>query len=187
MVTNLDIFEKISYNIEPMINNAIKERVFPGCVFLISSCGKVVFHRGFGYFDYNEKSREVGKETIYDLSSLTKVIATVPAVMILKDKGEIDLEKKVNYYLPEFKGKYKSRVKIRNLLSHSAGLPSWEPLYEISNNKIDLLKNLYKVPLEHIPETDCDYSDLGFILLGEIIERITLSPLDKFCKNYIFK
>ncbi|NVM03703.1 MAG: serine hydrolase, partial [Candidatus Helarchaeota archaeon] len=82
---------------------------------------------------------------------------------------------------------YKSRVKIRNLLSHSAGLPSWEPLYEISNNKIDLLKNLYKVLLEYIPETDCDYSDLGFILLGEIIERITLSPLDKFCKNYIFK
>jgi len=187
MVASFDFLEKISNNIELMINNAINERVFPGCVFLVSYLGQIVFYKGFGYFDYSEKSRKVNKDTIYDLASLTKVIATVPAVMILKDKDEINLDKNVNYYLPEFKGRYKSRVKIRNLLSHSSGLPAWKPLFETSNNKTNLLENLYKVPLEYIPETCCEYSDLGFILLGEIIERIASNSLDKFCRNYIFK
>ena len=187
MVADFDFLEKTSDNIEFMVNNAINEKVFPGCVVLVSYFGKTVFHKGFGCFDYSDKSRKINKNTIYDLASLTKVIATVPTIMILKDKGEIDLDKKVNYYLPEFKGRHKSRVKIRNLLSHSSGLPSWKPLFETSNNKTNLLENLYKVPLEYIPETDCEYSDLGFILLGEIIERIASNPLDKFCRNHIFK
>ena len=174
-------------NIELLINKAIKKKVFPGCTALIYYNENIIFNQGFGNFDYNTNSKVVDKKTIYDLASLTKVIASVTAVMILKDKGDIDLDEKVSYYLPEFKGEYKDQIKIRNLLSHSSGLPPWKPLFEMSSDKDSLLEKLYKIPLEYIPGTYCDYSDLGFILLGEIIERITLTTLDKYCYEMIFK
>jgi len=178
---------KIIKKVESLINNAIDDKVFPGCVFLISHHGEIIIHKGFGHFEYNEDTKRVTKKTIYDLASLTKVLATVQAIMILKDRGEIDIDKKVSYYLSKFKGKHKSLVKIRNLLSHSSGLPSWKPLFGVSYDKESLLDNIYKISLEYIPNERCDYSDLGFILLGEIIEKITTLRLDKFCKKYIFE
>ena len=187
LCVNENSFENNFKNIESLIKKAIKKKVFPGCTALIYYRENIIFDKGFGNFDYNKNSKKINKKTIYDLASLTKVIASVTALMILKDKGEIELDEKVNHYLQEFKGKYKDQIKIRNLLSHTSGLPPWKPLFEISSDKKSLLENLYQIPLEFIPGTNADYSDLGFILLGEIIERITLRKLDKYCYDMIFK
>lgn len=178
---------KIIKKVSSLINKAIDDKVFPGCVFLVFYRREIIIHKGFGHFNYDENTKRVIKKTIYDLASLTKVLATVPAIMIIKDSGEIDLDKRISYYLSKFKGKHKSRVKIRNLLSHSSGLPSWKPLFGSSYDKESLLENIYKVPLEYVPDEKCDYSDLGFILLGEIIEKITNLRLDKFCKKHIYE
>ncbi len=177
----------IEENIEKLINYAVKNCVFPGGSALISYSDNLIYNKGFGSFSYENNSKKVNENTIYDLASLTKVIAAATAVMILKDKGEIDIEKNVNYYIPEYKGEYKDLVKVRHLLNHSSGLPPWKPLFESSSDKQSLLENLYQIALEANPGVKCDYSDLGYILLGEIIERITSAGFDKFCSDMIYK
>ncbi|MCK4965720.1 serine hydrolase [bacterium] len=170
---------------ESLIKDALYKNIFPGGVLNIYYSGNTVYYKGFGRFDYNENSKKVKKYTIYDTASLTKVMAVVPAVMILHDKGQIDIEEKVSYYIPEFNRENKNKIRIKHLLSHSSGLPSYREYFRKSKLKQDVINHILNEPLEY--KTNSDYSDLGFILLGYIIERITNSSLADFCEKNIFK
>ena len=130
----------------------------------------------------------VTPETVYDLASLTKVVATLPAVLKLVGEGEVGLDDKVRRFFSNagwFKTPSLGDATVRDLLTHSSGLPAWTPLFAVTDNRRTAFANVLQTPLEHPPGT-YTYSDLGFILLGAIIERVSGERQDAFVQRYIF-
>ncbi len=130
----------------------------------------------------------VTPETVYDLASLTKVVATLPAVLKLAGEGEIGLDDKVKRFFSNagwFKTPSLGDTTLRELLTHTSGLPAWTPLFALTDNRRTALANVLQAPLEH-PAGTYTYSDLGFILLGAIIERVSGERQDAFVQRYIF-
>ena len=150
--------------------------------------GKLIARKAFGRFTYEAASPPVIPQTIYDLASVTKVIATTAACMLLYQRGELRLENPVRDVLPEFRDDDPRRnsITFRMLLAHSSGLPAYVKLFETSRTRDELLQQAYRVPLTHDPGSHAEYSDIGFILLGEALERMTGMPLDPFCRQQIF-
>jgi CubicO group peptidase (beta-lactamase class C family) len=146
-----------------------------------------------GRFTYEIGSPRVKPETIYDLASLTKVVAATPACMVLYERGQLSLDQPLVEILPEFASPSSSKndprrrkVTLRMLLAHSSGLPAYIKLFETAHNKEELIHQALQVPLANDPGTHAEYSDIGFILLGEAIQRIAGEPLDRFCQREIF-
>jgi CubicO group peptidase (beta-lactamase class C family) len=173
-------------NVERIVTEAIKDSAFPGAVLLISKDRNIQFHKAFGYYTYDKNSKEVSTETIYDLASLTKVIATTTAVMLCVDKNLFSLDDYVAKYIPEFSSNNKENITIRNLLLHNSGLPAWKKFWEIYDNPKEVLNDIYGSKPEFEPSTKTVYSDLGIITLGKVIEKVTGKSLDLFCKEEIF-
>lgn len=174
------------YKIDLLINKSISDTAFPGAVVLIWKDGQIIFNKGFGHFTYDENSPSVSTKTLYDLASLTKVIATTTASMICYDRKLFSLDDYVVKYIPEFGQNGKDKITIRNLLLHNAGLTAWKKFYEYCNSTEDVIKEIYSSELEYEPGSKMVYSDLGFITLGKIIEKVSSKPLDVFCKDEIF-
>jgi CubicO group peptidase (beta-lactamase class C family) len=156
----------------------------------ITHQGTLVALKGLGRFTYDAKAPAVTPETVYDLASLTKVLATTAACMILHERRILRLEGKLVDILPEFAGQdedeRRSQVTLRMLLSHSSGLPAYLKLFETANSAAGLLAAARRVPLDADPGVRAEYSDIGFILLGLVLERLTHEPLDEFCEREIF-
>jgi serine-type D-Ala-D-Ala carboxypeptidase len=144
--------------------------------------------KGLGRFTYESSSPDVTIESIYDLASLTKVVATTAACMALCEQGKLRLRQRVVEILPEFAGSdpQRTEVTIQMLLAHSSGLPAYVKLFETARNREQLLEQALKVALAAKPGTRAEYSDIGFILLGEIVGRTAGEPLDVFCRRIIF-
>lgn len=126
---------------------------------------------------------------MYDLASVTKTVATTTACMILHDRGQFHLERPVVDALPEFGGSdaRKRQITFRMLLAHSSGLPAYVKLFQTAHNKAELLQQAFQVPLTADPGMRAEYSDIGFILLGEALERMACEPLGQFCRREIFE
>ena len=172
-----------------VLNIGIEHRSFPGASVAIAHQGRLVARKGFGRFTYDLNSARVIPAAIYDLASLTKVVATTTACMLLYEQGKFRLEQAVAEVLPEFAG-YDARralVTFHMLLAHSSGLPAYARMFEAATCKNDVLEQAFQMPLEAEPGSRSLYSDVGFILLGEALERLSGEPLDKFCKEHIFK
>lgn len=130
----------------------------------------------------------MGSETIYDLASVSKVIATTTMAMILYEQGELDLEIPVVSLLTEFADNdpRRSQITIQMLLAHSSGLPAYVRLFEQAHTARDLLHAAHRIALTADPGTRAEYSDIGFIILGEALARVAGEPLDDFCQRQIF-
>ncbi len=150
--------------------------------------GKIVALKALGRFTYDGTSQPVETESIFDLASVSKVVATTSMAMILYERGLLDLEMPVVGVLPEFGGEDSRRREItfRQLLAHSSGLPAYERLFLRTQTRDELLNDAFSVPLKNDPETHAEYSDIGFILLGVALERIAGEPLDRFCQREVF-
>lgn len=172
--------------IDSLINKSISDTAFPGAVVLVWKDGNIIFHKSFGHFTYDKNSPNVSTKTIYDLASLTKVIATTTAAMICYDRKLFSLDDYVVKYIPEFGQNGKDKITIRNLLLHNAGLIAWKKFYEYCNYEEDVLKEIYSSSLEYELGTKMVYSDLGFITLSKIIEKVSGKTLDVFCNDEIF-
>ena len=172
--------------IDLLIINAIKDKAFPGAVVLISKNNKVIYEKGFGHLTYDDTSAIVTKNTVYDLASLTKVIATTTATMLCYDRGLFDLDAPVIKYIPEFGKNGKDNITIKNLLLHNSGLPAFIRFFKTTNNSDEVLNEIYSSKLSYKTGTETMYSDLGIIVMGKIIERVTGKSLDDFCKKEIF-
>ncbi|MHB1278895.1 MAG: glycoside hydrolase family 3 N-terminal domain-containing protein [Bacteroidia bacterium] len=199
--------------IDSAVNYALEQKAFPGCQVLVAKSGEVVYHKSFGYFDY-EKSRPVEANSIYDIASVTKVAATTLALMHLYDHGKIDLDKKASFYLKELKKTNKSNITLRQLLTHTAGLSSWIPFYK---NTLDpeIYASLYSGCRDHeytipigaglfahyslrdsiwkwtlkSPVKDQGvylYSDLGFFILQKIVEHVSGISLDVYVNQHVY-
>lgn len=129
---------------------------------------------------------KTGEGSVFDLASLTKVVATTTAVMILVEKGKLKLSDKLSKFIPDFNVKGKNLITIEDLLRHQAGFRSGLP-YLADETFSSYIKRISEGPLKYAPRTRMIYSDLGFILLGEVIQRVTKKSLESFCEDEIFK
>ena len=171
-----------------ILQQAISERAFPGCSVSVLHGGKLVARKGLGRFTYDPNSPAVEAETIFDLASVSKVVATTPMAMLLYERGQLDLEAPVTSLLPEFAGDDPRRdeVTVRMLLAHSSGLPAYERLFEQARTREELIRAALAMPLTADPGTRAEYSDIGFIILGELLARLADEPLDRFCQREVF-
>lgn len=173
------------YEINRIMNRAVQDSVFPGGVVAVVKDGILAYQQPFGYHDYN-KRRPVRNNDIFDLASLTKPIATTTAIKLLVDEGKISLDDKVGAHFPEFKQGNKDMITIRMLLNHTSGLPAYRTYVDRHRTKTAILNAVLNEPLINPPGETVVYSDLGFILLGEIVERVSGQPFDQFLNRNVF-
>jgi beta-glucosidase-like glycosyl hydrolase/CubicO group peptidase (beta-lactamase class C family) len=172
-----------------VLEQAVTDHAFPGGVLAVGYQGQLIVHE-FGRQTYDAKSPAVNVDTIYDAASLTKPVATATLVAMEAEAGRIGLDLPVARYLPEWNDgpnpDWRKIVTIRNLLTHSSGLPAHKPYFLTLKSKREYVAAICKEPLEYAPGTKTIYSDLGFILLGEILERTTGKPVDQLAQSLIF-
>lgn len=179
--------------IDDLVNENIKNGTFPGGVVLVAKDGKIVYEKAFGdsqKYDMGkelEKPRKTSVETIYDLASVTKVMATTQAIMKLSYEGKLDVNDKVIKHIPEFGKNGKENVKIKDLLTHTSGLTPWKPTFYYASTPEEELKFICDLPLEYETGTDRKYSDFSFMTLGFIVEAVTGEKLDEYVENEIYK
>jgi CubicO group peptidase (beta-lactamase class C family) len=171
-----------------ILRQAIAARAFPGASFAVTHGGKLLALQGVGNFTYEPDSPRVTPDTIYDLASLTKLVATTAIAMVLHERGALALEAPVVSLVPEFAGDDARRRQVtqRMLLAHSSGLPAYERLFERARTRAELLDSAFTLPLVAPPGGQAQYSDIGFIVLGEALQRLAGEPLDSFCRREIF-
>jgi CubicO group peptidase (beta-lactamase class C family) len=173
------------------LQNAIAAQAFPACSLAIVFRGELVAYTALGRFTYDRASPEVTPGSIFDLASLTKVVATTSMAMILYERGLLDLEAAVTAIIPEFAGgsndgSLRREVTLHMLLAHSSGLPAYEKLFLRSKTRDAMLQAAFASPLTAAPGTRAEYSDIGFILLGLALERLADESLDVFCQREVF-
>jgi beta-N-acetylhexosaminidase len=175
-----------------VIEKAIADKAFPGATLAVGYRGKVAIH-AFGKLSYDAKAKATAPATMYDIASLTKVVATTTLVAKLVEGDfavPLDLDAKIERYLPEWASgpnpEWRHRVTVRHLMTHTSGLPPFKEYWRTSKNKQDTLEKIFAEPLEYEPGTKEIYSDLGIILMAEIIERLTGRTLDDLARSFIF-
>ncbi len=166
----------LAYNFTPLetlVNKAITDSVFPGASLAVLYKGKVVFHKGFGRMNYNPGSAPADTSTIYDLASLTKAVATTSIVMQLVERDSLSLQSQVSDYVPDFANNGKEKVTIEQILRHTSGLRAHTYFFKSCSTSRELFNAINTDTLLTAPGTTTLYSDLGFMLLGHIVENIT--------------
>lgn len=161
------------------------DSAFPGGVVAVGAHDSVVLLTAVGHYAAGDP-RPVTRETVYDLASLTKVIALTTECMLLVDHGQLDLDARVQRYLPEFHGAMKDQVTIRHLLTHSAGLAADLPLFDSTRTRAAALEMVDTSLLLSPPGTRFEYSDLSAIVLMQVVERITGRPFDQVLADDVF-
>jgi CubicO group peptidase (beta-lactamase class C family) len=161
------------------------DSAYPGAVVAVGRHGRLALLSAAGHYGTTDP-RPVDPTTVYDLASLTKVIGLTTACMILVNAGSLDLDAPVQRYLPEFRGPGKDRVTIRHLLTHSSGLPAWRPLFREARDRRTVLALVDTTPLDTVPGARFVYSDLGAIVLMQVVERITGERIDHYLERVVF-
>jgi len=201
--------------VRSIAQDAIDTRATPGCVVLIARHGKVVFHEAFGHHTY-ARDREVSKDDIYDLASVTKVAATTISIMDLVQTGQLDLDQTLGHYLPELAGTNKDQLVIREILAHRAALEPWIPFYAATMDKQRRSSELYRSTFEgdyniqvsdniflrenyvdsiwhSINQSDLRnnnnyrYSDLGFYYLSRLVEKLSQQRLNDYVRQRFYE
>ncbi len=173
--------------VDRLVADAVSRHVFPGAVLAVGHGRGLLHLRAFGSQTYDRSSPPVGEDTIYDIASMTKVVATTPVVMALVDDSRLDLEAPVSRYVPEFTGDGRETVRVVDLLRHSSGLPAWEALYRQLSGSKAYVARISTTALEAPPSSRALYSDLGMILLGEVAARAGGQPLDELAQKRVFE
>lgn len=184
-----DVFMREDLNrvLDSIMVDGINSHAAPGGSLAVGRYGRIVHMKGYGRLDTAQASGAVDENTIYDMASLTKVIATTTASMILEEQGKLDLDRTVASYLPEFNAPDKSPITVRMIVTHRGGLEAFAALYKTFKGRDQYLAQINARPLKSTPGTETIYSDWDMILQQLIIERITGQPLDKFVDEQVFK
>ncbi|WP_248926099.1 serine hydrolase domain-containing protein [Paenibacillus hamazuiensis] len=170
-------------NVDKLVQSWVRERKIPGGVLSVDVNNRFRFQKAYGSFSDGAAERRIALDTMFDLASLTKVVSTLPAVLTLVAAGKLGLNDRVIQYIPEFAHK---EVTIRHLLMHSSGLPADLPYEPRTAQGRRVLDDVLKQELLAPPGTKVLYSDLGMILLGEIVARISGEPLDRYVRKAVF-
>jgi CubicO group peptidase (beta-lactamase class C family) len=162
---------------------------FPGAVVVVGSVtegASAPFFAAVGHYGM-DRLRFVDTGTVYDLASLTKVVGLTTSIMLLHGEGKLDLDAPVQRYLPAFIGGGKARVTIRHLLTHSSGLPAWRPLFAEATTRATAFALVDTTPLAYEPGRGTAYSDLGAIVLTQVVEAVTRMRLDAYLDSALFR
>ena len=168
------------------MQQAITDHDFPGGSLAVTHAGQFVASRGFGHFT-DANSARVQADTIFDVASLTKAVATTTMAMLLYERGFLDLDSSVSLVMPELASGEEAhrRITFRMLLSHSSGWPAHARLFERTKGE-DLVRAACALPVEAAPGSRAIYSDIGFIVLGKALERLAGEEVDSFCRREVF-
>jgi CubicO group peptidase (beta-lactamase class C family) len=172
---------------DSIIQEGINQRRLPGAVVLVGRKGRVVWRKAYGSRALEPTTEVMSTDTVFDLASLTKVVATATSIMILVERAKLRLSDPVSLHLPELKGEGRDRITIEQLLTHTAGYAPDFDLRERWTGHDEAIKRLTKESLRNPPGTRFVYSDIGFIALGEVVARVSGMPLDQFAAKNIFK
>jgi CubicO group peptidase (beta-lactamase class C family) len=174
-----------------VLEAAIAERAFPGCAFGVLAAGEVVLQDALGRFTYDDNAVPVAPKTIYDVASVTKVVATTAAAMLLYQRGSLDLDMPVAELLPGFvvgrpPGTWTRHVRLRHLLAHTSGLPAYVEFFRHAATSAELFRACLDLSFEAPPGQRGEYSDPGFILLGKALEVLMHDWLSVWVRREIF-
>ncbi|CAD72187.1 MAG TPA: esterase [Rhodopirellula baltica] len=176
-----------SDDVRRIVKEGIQAGKCPGAVVAIGFDGRTVFQSAFGDRQVEPTKVPMTEDTIFDLASLTKPIATATSVMILADQGKISIDDPVSQYLPDFAGQDKESVTIRHLLLHTSGLIPDNGMSDYKGTHAESIANLMNQKLRSPPGTRFRYSDVGFMVLGELVEQVSGKPLNEFAQQNIFE
>lgn len=177
---------KLQDSITAILRQGVRDSAFPGAVAVVGTRQGAVVLSAVGQLDWGPSPAPTDS-TLWDLASLTKVVGLTSAMMLLVESRVVDLGAPVQRYLPEFRGRWKEGVTVRHLLTHSSGLPAWRPLYKETETPAAAMVLSIATPLDTAPGIRMVYSDLGAIILGEIVTRVSGRPFDAFVRERVFE
>jgi CubicO group peptidase (beta-lactamase class C family) len=187
-LNNSGLDTALAGKLDKIVKTAIEEAVAPGVAIAVGRNGHIAYMKGYGYIDWNQPgSPAVDTNTLYDLASLTKVIATTTLAMILEEGGQLDISRTIVSYLPEFNSPEKAQITVKQILTHSGGLEAGANIYSTARGRDQYLYQINARPLEYTPGSSMIYSDWDMILLQLVMERITGKTLDVLANEKIFK
>ncbi len=170
-----------------VVERGIRAGVYPGAVVVVGRRDTVLFARGFGHATWSASAfRPSPSETRWDLASLTKVVATASAVLVLVDQGHVSLDAPVARYLRRFAGRGRERITVRMLLDHTSGLPAYVALHRMAKTRQAAEDLLYRTAPIRVPGRVTAYSDVNAMLLGLLVEAVAGAPLDRFTSKEVF-
>jgi serine-type D-Ala-D-Ala carboxypeptidase len=175
-----------------VLEDAIEAHAFPGCAFGVLAGDELVLKDALGRFTYEDGAPEVTPATVYDVASVTKVMATTAAAMLLSQRGQLDIDTPLGELLQAFTAGRRAddparRVKLRHLLAHNSGLPGYVKFFETALTPESLLQACLELGLEAEPGMRTEYSDPGFILLGRALEAVTNESLPEWTRREVFE
>lgn len=172
--------------VDRVVLSGIAAGGYPGAAVVVGRGGYSVVKRGYGHLGWTSDSPPADEHTIYDLASLTKVVGTTAAIMVLYDDGKIDLDAPVRRYVPEFSGGLKDLVTIRHLLTHRSGLPAGRDLWRSASSPAEARRQVLETPIYCHPGDCYEYSDLGADVLGFVVETVSGQRLDAFLAQRVY-
>jgi CubicO group peptidase (beta-lactamase class C family) len=174
--------------VDAAVQQGIDAGLYPGAVVVIGRRDTILYSQGYGRPTWSARgSAPHPDSTVWDIASITKVVATASSAMRLADAGRLALDAPVSRYLPRFKGASKARVTVRMLLDHTSGLPPYLPLYRLARSRSRALDRLYAEPLQRAPGDSAVYSDLNAMLLGFIVEKVAGRSLADVAETEVFR
>jgi CubicO group peptidase (beta-lactamase class C family) len=183
---NVGMDPRVNATLDSVVEAGLGEGAAPGVALAVGRRGRIVHMRGYGRIDAALGSAAVTDSTRFDLASLTKVVATTTAAMILEEEGRLDLDRPVRDYLPELDAPDKATITVRRILAHSGGFIAGAPLWREARGKTEFLSRINARPLAYAPGDSTIYSDWDLILTGMIVERITGQRLDEFLQQRVW-
>jgi len=177
----------LNARLDSIVSVAMAQGAAPGVALAVGRYGRLVHLKAYGHIDNTADSPPVTDSTMFDMASLTKVVATTTALMMLEDEGKLNLDSTVSSYIPELTDSTKAKITVREIITHSAGFEAFAPLWREHKGRADYLAQINTRPLVYTPGDSTIYSDWDFILAGLIVERITGMPLDQFTATRIWQ
>jgi beta-N-acetylhexosaminidase len=174
-------------DVDATVERFIEKKAFPGAVVAVGREGALVHMKAYGKRTYEPDALPMTVDTMFDLASLTKVVATTTMAMMMVDEGRLDLDRPVREYFRGFTGGAKDRITVRHLLNHSSGIDWWAPLYKEAHSMPEYLNRIVPMELKYEPGTKSVYTDLGVMMLGDILERVSGTDLNTFVKKRLFE
>ena len=168
-----------------VLDRAVADSAFPGAFVVVGRRSGIIAQLGAGHLDL-APSPVPDEHTLWDMASLTKVLALTSAMMQLVEQGKVELDAPVQRYLPQWTGPNKARVTVRDLLTHRSGLPAWRPIYKEATTPTEALALVVATPLDTLPGVRMVYSDLGAILMGEIVRAVSGQRIDAYTRDHVF-
>jgi CubicO group peptidase (beta-lactamase class C family) len=171
--------------LQAILDRAVADSAFPGAIAVIGNHVGPIVTVSAGHLDW-APSPVPDMNTLWDLASLTKVVGMTSAMMQLVESGKVDLDAPVQRYLPEWTGTNKEKVTVRHLITHQSGLPAFKQYFKLNVSPDSTLRLFFQTPLDTLPGVRMVYSDIGAILLGKIVERVSGETLDGYLARHVF-